>query len=91
MSLPDWKAKKTELWRRLETQETEKVYMKQTKPYRDGYESGLPDGVPADPTTFLSKEETSDGWKERDSQKRRRPGRHWAGETKLSEVDGNKL
>ena len=69
-----------------ETQETEKVY-ETDETIGDGYESGLPDGVPADPNApSLSLEETSDGWKEKkESQSEEKEDLEGtAGETKAS-------
>ena len=69
-----------------ETQETEKVY-ETDETIGDGYESGLPDGVPAAPTApSLSLEETSDGWKEKkESQSEEKEDLEGtAGETKAS-------
>ena len=69
-----------------ETQETEKVY-ETDETIGDGYESGLPDGVPADPNApSLPLEETSDGWKEtEESQSEEKENSEGAvGETKAS-------
>ena len=69
-----------------ETRETEKVY-ETDETIGDGYESGLPDGVPADPNApSLSLEETSDGWKEKkESQSEEKEDLEGtAGETKAS-------